>query len=330
MGYAPTLALESLFTQTKMSPSDIGIIELNEAFASQAVAVIRDAGLDPALVNPYGGAIALGHPVGATERTSRCASPRTWSAATSSSASSRCVSAAARRWRSVPEGLTCPTWSATPSHEGVAYIRLNRPEVSNALDVDAAGPSPRPSNGPPPDDEVRAVLLTGEGPRFCAGGDVAVLRSGRRPALLHPPSWRPSFDAGFQRLAALNMPVVAAVHGAVAGAGLALMLSCDLIVADPATKFVFAYPAIGFTPDCGLSYLLPRSIGQQRALRFALMGEPASAEDAYTWGMVTEVSADALGRGTELAIALASGSAKALGQSRRLIRSGWGYGPRRR
>ena len=55
--------------------------------------------------------------------------------------------------------------------------------------------------------------------------------------------------------------MVAAVHGAVAGAGLALMLSCDLIVADPATKFVFAYPAIGFTPDCGLSYLLPRSIG---------------------------------------------------------------------
>ena len=66
MGYAPTLALESLFTRTKMSPSDIGIIELNEAFASQAVAVIRDAGLDPASVNPYGGAIALGHPVGAT------------------------------------------------------------------------------------------------------------------------------------------------------------------------------------------------------------------------------------------------------------------------
>ena len=81
------------------------------------------------------------------------------------------------------------------------------------------------------------------------------------------------------------MPVVAAVQGAVAGAGLALMLSCDLIVADPSTKFVFAYPAIGFTPDCGLSYLLPRSIGQHRALRFALTGEPASAENAYDWGM---------------------------------------------
>ena len=66
MGYAPVLALRSLFDRTGTAPSDIGIIELNEAFAAQAVACIRDAHLDPAQVNPYGGAIALGHPVGAT------------------------------------------------------------------------------------------------------------------------------------------------------------------------------------------------------------------------------------------------------------------------
>ena len=66
MGYAPTFALRALFEKTGTVPSDIGVVELNEAFASQAVAVIRDAGLDPAQVNPYGGAIALGHPVGAT------------------------------------------------------------------------------------------------------------------------------------------------------------------------------------------------------------------------------------------------------------------------
>jgi acetyl-CoA C-acetyltransferase len=66
MGYAPVLALQALFERTGTKPSDIGTIELNEAFASQAVAVIRDAGLDPEQVNPYGGAIALGHPVGAT------------------------------------------------------------------------------------------------------------------------------------------------------------------------------------------------------------------------------------------------------------------------
>jgi len=66
MGYAPVLALDALFERTGTRPSDIDIVELNEAFASQAVAVIRDAGLDPGRTNPYGGAIALGHPVGAT------------------------------------------------------------------------------------------------------------------------------------------------------------------------------------------------------------------------------------------------------------------------
>jgi acetyl-CoA C-acetyltransferase len=66
MGYAPTLALHKLFAETGLKPGDIGITELNEAFAAQAVAVIRDAGLDPATTNPYGGAIALGHPIGAT------------------------------------------------------------------------------------------------------------------------------------------------------------------------------------------------------------------------------------------------------------------------
>ena len=66
MGYAPVLALAALFDQTGLTPGDVDVIELNEAFAAQAVAVIRDAKLDPSRVNPYGGAIALGHPVGAT------------------------------------------------------------------------------------------------------------------------------------------------------------------------------------------------------------------------------------------------------------------------
>lgn len=66
MGYAPTLALQKLFAETGLKPADVGIVELNEAFAAQALAVIRDAGLDPVTTNPYGGAIAMGHPIGAT------------------------------------------------------------------------------------------------------------------------------------------------------------------------------------------------------------------------------------------------------------------------
>ena len=212
--------------------------------------------------------------------------------------------------------------------QGVAHIRLNRPEVSNALDLDTARAFASAVEQAATNDEVRAVLLTGEGRRFCAGGDVASFaRAADQPAYIH--QLASELDAGFQRLAALDMPVVAAVHGAVAGAGLALMLSCDLIVADPATKFVFAYPAIGFTPDCGLSYLLPRSIGQQRALRFALMGEPASAEDAYDMGHGHRGVGGRPGRGTELAIALASGIRKGSGTVPAADPFGLGNGSRR-
>jgi 2-(1,2-epoxy-1,2-dihydrophenyl)acetyl-CoA isomerase len=116
---------------------------------------------------------------------------------------------------------------------------------------------------------------------------------------------------------------VVAVQGAVAGAGLALMLTCDVIVSAPATKFAFAYPGIGLTPDCGLSYLLPRAIGQQRALGFALGGRAVDETQALDWGLVTEVAEDAEARAREVASAWASGPATALGETRRLFRAGW-------
>ena len=142
-----------------------------------------------------------------------------------------------------------------------------------------------------------------------------------QPAYIH--QLAVELDAAFRALGALEKPVVAAVHGAVAGAGLALMLSCDVVVAAAATKFVFAYPGIGFTPGCGLSYLLPRAIGQQRALAFSLVGKPATASEALAWGMVAEVADDAHARAEEVARALADGPATTLGQVRRLLRQGW-------
>ena len=101
------------------------------------------------------------------------------------------------------------------------------------------------------------------------------------------------------------------------------MLSSDVIVAAPATRFVFAYPGIGFTPDCGVSYLLPRAVGQQRALSFALTGKPATASEALEWGLVSEVVDDPCARARDLAAGFAAGPATALGQVRRLLRQGW-------
>jgi 2-(1,2-epoxy-1,2-dihydrophenyl)acetyl-CoA isomerase len=206
--------------------------------------------------------------------------------------------------------------------DGVAHVRLNRADSANAFDLDTTRAFADVVGKAAQDGDVRAVLVSGAGARFCAGGDVASFAAADdQPAYIH--QLATELDAAFQALAALEKPVVAAVHGAVAGAGLALILSCDLVVAAPGTKFAFAYPGIGFTPDCGVSYLLPRAIGQQRALAFALQGKPATADEALDWGLVTEVTEEPLDRATEVARGLAGGPAIALGHVRRLLRQGW-------
>lgn len=211
---------------------------------------------------------------------------------------------------------------------GVARITLNRPSAANAIDLPLAVALREAAERAQVDDEVRAVLLTGAGPRFCAGGDVASFAAADDPrGHLHELALEA--DAAVRALEAMAKPVVAAVQGAVAGAGLAVMLSADLVVTQVGTKFVFAYPGVGLTPDCGVSWLLPRAIGQQRALGFALRNAPVTAETALEWGLVTEVAEDALAVATERVEALAAGPAHALGQARRLLRAGWSTGRQR-
>jgi 2-(1,2-epoxy-1,2-dihydrophenyl)acetyl-CoA isomerase len=205
---------------------------------------------------------------------------------------------------------------------GVGRLELNRPAAANALDLETARQLATAVASVASNSDVRAILVTGAGPRFCAGGDVAsFVAASDQPAYVA--QLATELDAAFRALAALEKPVVAAVQGAVAGAGLALMLSSDVIVSAPATKFVFAYPGIGFTPDCGVSYLLPRAVGQQRALSFALMGKPLTATDALEWGLITEVADDPGARASDLAAGFAAGPASALGNVRRLLRQGW-------
>jgi 2-(1,2-epoxy-1,2-dihydrophenyl)acetyl-CoA isomerase len=205
---------------------------------------------------------------------------------------------------------------------GVARIQLNRPDAANALDLPLAS-ALRDAVGRVADDgEAKAVLVSGAGQRFCAGGDIGSFVAAPDPeAYLHELALEA--DAAVRALADLAKPVVAVVHGAVAGAGLAVMLSCDIVVAETSTKFVFGYPGIGLTPDCGVSWLLPRAIGQQRALAFALGGQAVGADVAREWGLVAEVDADAHARGEEVAAALAAEAPRALGRTRRLLRDGW-------
>lgn len=204
--------------------------------------------------------------------------------------------------------------------DGIAHIELNRPEVANGIDMALATGLREAVASAAADDAVRVVLLTGAGKRFCGGGDIAGFVD-------EPDGYlqRLAEEAGAAVMGLEDMakPVVTAVQGAVAGGGLGIMLGGDMIIAQEGTKFVFAYPAIGLTPDCGVSYLLPRTIGQQRALAFALSGRPMSAQEAQAQGLVAEVVEDAVGRGWELAQTLAKGAAGAFGDSRRLLRASW-------
>ncbi len=206
----------------------------------------------------------------------------------------------------------------------VGRIVLERPEAANSFDLPAArafGAAVAQAEAT----TVRAVSLTARGPRFCAGGDVASFAAADDRAR-YLRTLATELEAQLRRLSELPKPVVAGVHGAVAGAGLALVLNADLVVAGESTKFVMAYTAIGLTPDCGVSYLLPRAIGQQRALELAVSGRVLNAEEARDWGLVTEVVDDdqVAGRTAEVARALASGPAQAFGETKRLIRSSWG------
>ena len=174
------------------------------------------------------------------------------------------------------------------------------------------------------DHDARAVLITGAGERFCAGGDVAsMVEAEDGPA--HVERLARTFDEAMQRLATLDKPVVAGVRGAVAGAGLALMLTCDVVVAGAATRFLAAYARMGLTPDCGLSWLLPRAVGQQRALELLLTQRVLGAPDALEWGLVTEVvpNTAVAERARQLARRWASGPSFAHGQSRRLVRASY-------
>lgn len=203
--------------------------------------------------------------------------------------------------------------------EGIGHLELNRPEAANTIDMPLAEGLRDAANAVDHDSNVEVVLLSGAGKRFCGGGDVGAIATADHPGNFLT-DLATTADAGVQVLENLDRPVVAAVQGAVAGAGLGIMLAADVIIAASDTKFVFAYPEIGLTPDCGVSVALPRAMGLQRALAFALSGKPLSAAQAFEQGLVTEISEDPLARARQIAAAWTAKASGALGATRQLLR----------
>lgn len=202
----------------------------------------------------------------------------------------------------------------------VATLRFNRPAALNALDVPMAEAFLAAARDIAADKSVRAVLLSGSGKGFMAGGDLAVLQAdplGGAKALIGP------LHEALVVLAGIDAPIVAQVHGVAAGAGLSLMLQADFVLAAEGTRFNLAYVNIGASCDVGASWALPRWVGLRRALEIAMLGDMLDAAGAERMGLINQVlPADALPEAAmALAQRLAGGPTVALGQLRRLMRA---------
>ena len=208
--------------------------------------------------------------------------------------------------------------------ENVAYVTLNRPQAGNALDLEMAKELAAASLECESNRSVRAVLLSGAGKSFCAGGDVKVFAAQQQLSryLREITSY---LHLAVSRFARLDAPVIAAVHGSAAGGGLSLAISCDLVLAAESATFLMAYSKIGMAPDGGSTYFLPRLVGLKRAMELTLTNRVLSAAEARDWGIVTEVVAPELlaARAEELARSLAQGPTGAFGSAKRLLHGGW-------
>jgi 2-(1,2-epoxy-1,2-dihydrophenyl)acetyl-CoA isomerase len=206
-------------------------------------------------------------------------------------------------------------------HDGVATLTLNRPQAANSIDLALARELMEAAIVCDDDPDTRAVILTGAGTMFCAGGDLRSFAdagtgiSGRLKELtayLH---------AAISRLTRMNAPVVAAVNGMAAGAGFSLAIAADLTIASETAGFVMAYTNAGLVPDGSSTFFLPRRIGDRRTRELMLTNRRLTAAEALDWGLVNQVVAadQLLPTADTLARTLAQGPTRAFGAVKTLL-----------
>ena len=209
--------------------------------------------------------------------------------------------------------------------DGILHLTFTRPEAGNAIPTEAVPALKTLIAGINSDPRIRAVLVRGEGRNFSAGGD---LKGFERALQLPPEVLRADFERRLAILGelveayiSLDVPVVAACRGGVAGAGMMYALGADVVLADDTVNFVFAQQRIGLTPDGGISYLLPRIIGTRRASQLVLTGASVDAHEALSLGLITRITpADELNAQAEKqALRLAQSAQGTLRRAKRLL-----------
>jgi len=206
---------------------------------------------------------------------------------------------------------------------GIARLTLNRPDRLNSFTVkmheevaDALGRL----------GGARTLVLTGAGRGFCAGQDLNDRAVAPGEAVDLGESVEQRYNPLIRTLTGLPMPVIARVNGVAAGAGANIALACDIVVAAKSAKFIQSFAAIGLIPDSGGTWVLPRLVGQARALGLALTGEPLPAETAADWGLIWKaVDDDKLDEEVDqLATRFAAGPTRGLARIKAMLRESWG------
>jgi len=170
----------------------------------------------------------------------------------------------------------------------VAYIALNRPEVFNSFNREMALRLQDTLDDCETNNEVRAIVLTGNGKAFCAGQDLKeVTDSDLNPGFKK--ILEEHYNPIITRIRSIKKPIIGAINGVAAGAGANIALACDIVVAHEKASFIQAFSLIGLVPDSAGTFFLPRLIGFQKASALAMLGDKVSAEEAERLGMVYKV-----------------------------------------
>ncbi len=203
----------------------------------------------------------------------------------------------------------------------VAWLRINRPEVLNACDIETLKKLQSIFKESETDPEIRCVVLTGVGRAFCAGADLQSLKTrGSGKPLSLGDDLREGFNPIISRIRNMEKPVIAMVNGVAAGAGLGLAFACDLRMMSETARFVEAFAKLGLIPDSGATFFMPRLLGVTKSMELAFTGEGIDARESEKLGIVNKVvPSDQLEKETKiLAEKLAKGP-RGIGLSKRAI-----------
>ncbi len=205
--------------------------------------------------------------------------------------------------------------------DGVAIISLNRPEAANGLDMEMGRELMQASIQCIENADIRCVMLTGNGKMFSAGGDLKSFASFGEDLPKAIQELTAYLHSAISRFSRMNAPLVVAVNGMAAGAGMSMAVCGDYVLAAKSAKFTMAYTAAGLSPDGSSSYFLPRLIGVRKTQELMLTNRRLSADEALDWGMINQVCEDDKLHEETLALAkkLASGPTQALGQVKKLL-----------